>query len=269
VAERIEHLANGALDRVLMDGVGLGVIVLDPNLRVEKWNDWLSLETRTPPDQAVGREICELYPCLQERGLDDKMREVMAQGCAQLLSPFFHRYFIPIQIISTDILMVQYTRLLPIKHDDAVVGLMVLIEDYTERMFFETELKRKNEELVEERLQLHQTLTDLKRAHEALRSAQEELMEAERMKIVVEMAGAAAHEINQPLMALMGYSERLLMRGMPTECDREIVTQIYKSSERIGEIVGKMRTIRKYETKPYAFGNSIVDLGMSSEEEQA
>src|SRR5205807_8038769 len=47
---------------------------------------------------------------------------------------------------------------------------------------------------------------------EALRHTRERLEEAEKAAVVSELAGAAAHELNQPLTSVVGYSELLLRR---------------------------------------------------------
>jgi len=51
--------------------------------------------------------------------------------------------------------------------------------------------------------------TDLRekmRMEQRLAHAQEQLLSQERQAIVAELAGAAAHELNQPLTSVMGYA---------------------------------------------------------------
>ena len=54
--------------------------------------------------------------------------------------------------------------------------------------------------------------TDLReqmRMEQSLAQAQEQLLAQERQAIIAELAGAAAHELNQPLTSVMGYAELL------------------------------------------------------------
>jgi PAS domain S-box-containing protein len=102
------------------------------------------------------------------------------------------------------------------------------------------------------------------RMQERLERAQEELRGRERMAIVAELAGAAAHELNQPLTSVIGYAE-LLRRKL--EQDPQLsnaAAVIIRESERMAEIVRKVGKITKYETKSYVGGAKILDLEKAS-----
>ena len=82
---------------------------------------------------------------------------------------------------------------------------------------------------------------------------------------MAELAGAAAHELNQPLTSVMGYTELLKRTGLeeaPHErrsgTRREV---IFNEAERMAEIVRKIGKITKYETKSYVGRARILDLG--------
>jgi PAS domain S-box-containing protein len=96
-----------------------------------------------------------------------------------------------------------------------------------------------------------------------LSQAQDELRSRERQAVVAELAGAAAHELNQPLTSVIGYAE-LLRRKIqdPTLCRGLDV--IIAESERMAEIVRKVGRITRYETKNYVGGTKIVDLEKAS-----
>jgi signal transduction histidine kinase len=99
-----------------------------------------------------------------------------------------------------------------------------------------------------------------------LMKAQEELRAREKQAIVAELAGAAAHELNQPLTSVIGYAE-LLRRNL--EANKQLynaATIILSESERMAEIVRKIGKITKYETKSYVGGAKILDLEKASEE---
>lgn len=101
---------------------------------------------------------------------------------------------------------------------------------------------------------------------EQLQDAHESLAKTQRKALVAELAGSAAHELNQPLTGLMGYVE-LLERKLG-EKEEKLVTSITQESNRIAEIVRKFGAITDYKTKLYVSGARIVDLDLSSEVEE-
>ena len=99
-----------------------------------------------------------------------------------------------------------------------------------------------------------------------LMKAQEELRAREKQAVVAELAGAAAHELNQPLTSVIGYAE-LLRRNLDSNKQLyNAATVILGESERMAEIVRKIGKITKYETKSYVGGAKILDLEKASED---
>ena len=97
-----------------------------------------------------------------------------------------------------------------------------------------------------------------------LAQAQEQILAQERQAIIAELAGAAAHELNQPLTSVMGYAELLKRRldaGTPALSASEV---IFAEAERMAEIVRKIGKITKYETKSYVGRARILDLDRSA-----
>ena len=96
---------------------------------------------------------------------------------------------------------------------------------------------------------------------------QNQLIRAEQDRVLIQTAGAAAHEINQPLTVLMGTAE-LLGYMMPADDPRRRhIDDLSKSAERIADIVKKMSTTRRYATQPYIKGIEIIDFESASEDE--
>lgn len=114
--------------------------------------------------------------------------------------------------------------------------------------------------------------TDLRerlRIEQRLAHAQEQLRIQEKQTIVAELAGAAAHELNQPLTSVMGYAEllrRRLEQGTPQHHAAEIIVT---EAERMAEIVRKIGKITRYETKTYVGTARILDLDRASGQHEA
>jgi PAS domain S-box-containing protein len=109
--------------------------------------------------------------------------------------------------------------------------------------------------------------TDLRekvRMEQRLAQAQEQILAQERQAIVAELAGAAAHELNQPLTSVMGYAELLKRRLQPETGAYSAAEVIFNEAERMAEIVRKIGKITKYETKSYVGRARILDLDRSA-----
>jgi PAS domain S-box-containing protein len=97
-----------------------------------------------------------------------------------------------------------------------------------------------------------------------LQATRERLEAAEKAALVSELAGAAAHELNQPLTSVLGFSELLYRRTQENEKGREELAAILREAERMAKIVKKIGTITRYETTPYVGKTRIVDLERAS-----
>ncbi len=93
---------------------------------------------------------------------------------------------------------------------------------------------------------------------------QQEKYEKERLQGVLEMAGAVCHEINQPLQAILGYSELLLLSSKPDELKDNKLMSIKSQASRLGEITKKLSTITHYRTLDYPGNTKIVDIWNAS-----
>ncbi len=116
-------------------------------------------------------------------------------------------------------------------------------------------------------LELHRQAAALKTANANLKFAnqkileqQKSVVEEERLKVLLQMAGATAHELNQPLMALLGNLELMQLAGGDKDKETQYLSQINRAGERIAEIVRKIQTIRHDEIIPYAGQASIVNI---------
>lgn len=110
--------------------------------------------------------------------------------------------------------------------------------------------------------------TDLRerlRMERKLSEAQEELRTREKQAFIAELAGAAAHELNQPLTSVSGYAQLILRRLPATSPLSGDVRVIIAEAERMADIVRKIGKITRYETKSYVGDAKIVDLDKASD----
>ena len=94
---------------------------------------------------------------------------------------------------------------------------------------------------------------------------EKERLKKEKLQGVLEMAGAACHELNQPLQVVSGYYD-LLIDDIPD--DHPLIGKlniIRDQIETMGRITHKIMRITKYRTKPYVRGSMIIDIDKSSD----
>jgi PAS domain S-box-containing protein len=96
------------------------------------------------------------------------------------------------------------------------------------------------------------------------KEAQEHRIQKEKLKGVIEMAGAVCHELNQPLQAILGYAELMSMDMESNNPFYEYLTTIIKQVNMMGELTGKLQKISKYETKDY-LESRIIDIERSAD----
>ena len=103
---------------------------------------------------------------------------------------------------------------------------------------------------------------------ERLAHTQTQLETGSRPVLLAELAGTAAHELNQPLTSIMGYSD-LLRRHLPDgSADAAAVDVILREAERMAEIVRKLGRVNRYETKAYVGESRIVDLDRAIDQDK-
>lgn len=136
-----------------------------------------------------------------------------------------------------------YVILLTAKKDkkDIIRGLNAGADDYIVKPFDHDELRAR---------------IDVGRRVIELRT---NLAEKEKLQGVLEMAGAICHELNQPLMALSGYSELLLMDMPEDGFQHKSIKKIKAQVDRVGDITKKLMCITRYKTKNY-LNKNIIDI---------
>lgn len=114
----------------------------------------------------------------------------------------------------------------------------------------------------------HINITERKLAERAVQDLQKQLLQSERSRVLIETAGGAAHEINQPLTAVIGLAELMIYKtDNLSEDDQESLVSIYENAQLINKIVQKMQQVENYVSKPYIGETRIVDFEASSQKE--
>lgn len=98
------------------------------------------------------------------------------------------------------------------------------------------------------------------------KQAEQEKILREKLESMIEMAGAVCHELNQPMMAISGYSELALMNVSVDDPLYDKIAKIRAQIQRMGRVTAKLMQITKYETRDYIRGRKIIDIEKSTKD---
>jgi signal transduction histidine kinase/CheY-like chemotaxis protein len=178
-----------ALVRWFSDLTHQGMFATDSDLRVIVWNRWMEVHSQVARGEAIGRLLTELFPELAIRGIDHYYRDAL-EGRINVMSYGLHRYVLRMPSTNPDLgfnEMPQSGRIGPLSDGDSVIGTVTTLEDISDRIASESELRKQIE------VQKLARVT----AEKALRAKDEFL-------------STVSHEIRNPLNAVLGWTKILI-----------------------------------------------------------
>jgi len=142
-----------------------------------------------------------------------------------------------------DHMEVMYIILLTARDEknDIVEGLGAGADDYIAKPFDTQELRA--------RIDVGRRVVELQTA----------LLEKEKLQVIFEMTGAICHELTQPMQAISGNSELMLMSIQKNNPLYRNIKAIKEQVERMGDITRKLKRVTRYKTKDY-INSKIIDL---------
>ena len=87
------------------------------------------------------------------------------------------------------------------------------------------------------------------RAYEDLRKTQEQLLQSEKMSAVGQLIAGVAHELNNPLTAILGYAQLLETEGLNTRA-QDYVAKLFKQAQRTHRVVQNLLSFAR-QRKPH------------------
>jgi HEAT repeat protein len=123
--------------------VEVGVFTTDAHLVIQVWDSTLARLTGVSEEFASGRALTELLPDLEQRGLLQRFQRSVDEGVVEVLATAFHHYLIPCAPVTPAKhfdKMQQRVTIAPLRDGDSIAGLIVTVEDVTERLDQEREL---------------------------------------------------------------------------------------------------------------------------------
>lgn len=198
-----------AIARWITDLTYGGVFATDADLRVITWNRWMEVHTRRPAAEVVGQSLLQLYPDLVSRGIDRRYREALVDGHISTLAYGLHGYVLSLPPTHPDLggmAMPQTGRIGPLHDGNAIVGTVTVIENVSERLVAEAELRKQVE------------------AQQVARATAERALRDKD-----EFLSLLSHELRTPLNAVLGWARILLSRK---ESNPEVILRALEIIER-------------------------------------
>ncbi|HLH56044.1 MAG TPA: ATP-binding protein [Verrucomicrobiae bacterium] len=123
-----------------------GVLTLDQHFRVQSWNHWMEIHSSRRLEEVANQDLFALFPDIRQRLLSPYFERALA-GESSVLSTALHRYLLPLPSPFREtglVHMLQTARIAPLFADGKVSGIVVVIEDVTQRETQAEELRRQH-----------------------------------------------------------------------------------------------------------------------------
>ena len=237
--ERFRSLVQSATD---------AIYTIDSNKKIISWNSAAENIFGYTADEIIGKSFSLLVP--------EQFRENHIEALDQMIlmgKSYFEGIVAEYPRIRRDgsnfPAEISYGRW----ETEEGVFFTAILRDITERKQAEEVLKKTTQDL-------QQTIEELKKANQKILEQQKSVIEEERLKVLFQIAGATAHELNQPLTTLLGNIDLIRMKKEVPEDIAGYFERIEKSGENIDAIIKKIQNIRYYEIKPYYGSTSIINI---------
>jgi signal transduction histidine kinase len=133
-----------ALPEWLNDLTGQGIVITDAALRIRAWNHWMEQQSGYRIADVLDCQLLDVYPELVTRGFEQYYHQALA-GKVSVFAQRLHGYLLPMPAtrdFRTFEHMQQTARIGPLIQGGQVVGTTTVIDDVTERVTREAELRR-------------------------------------------------------------------------------------------------------------------------------
>ncbi len=114
-------------------------------------------------------------------------------------------------------------------------------------------------------LGIFRDMTQAKRAEEEHLALEGQLRQSQKLESIGTLAGGVAHEINNPVMGIMNYSQLILDRLGPDHEVSEFATEIGKETERVATIVKNLLSFARHDKQSHSSAHicDIVEATLS------
>jgi PAS domain S-box-containing protein len=188
----------------ILDLVDSGVIVLDAHQRIVYWNDFISVTSQIPLDQARQKHWLDLFPSLQGTRIEKSVSKAVDLGFPSILSHKLLKHQFPIyrKSLATKppYLIIQSVIVKPLENEDGSSGCVLYINDVSAA-------NKREKDLNEQSIELRQTICRYKEVknqfEQVFANAHNAIIVFNDSGIIINANNAAAELFEQEQEALL------------------------------------------------------------------
>ncbi len=178
----------------MFDIINAGIVVLDRDLKIIKWNRWMETHSRITTEEIIGKSILTYFPSLDTSWFLRGCKAVFTFGNFAFFSQKIHQYCFPFKTDETFQATFEYMQqnctMGPIRREDNTVEYVyIMVQDVTD---------------------LVAATLNLMKATEEAKKLADEANAANRAK--GDFIANMSHEIRTPMNAIIGFTELLAGR---------------------------------------------------------
>ncbi len=133
----------------IFDMLDVGIVILDEDLKVFKWNRWMTTHSKIPPDEIIGKSLFSFYPDLNIPSFIRNCKSVFTFGNFAFFSQKLHKYCFPFKafnILGSNFEQMQQSCTIgPLRDDNNQIKyIYITVQDVTEVAAYEYKLIEMN-----------------------------------------------------------------------------------------------------------------------------
>ena len=133
----------------IFDSINIGIVILDRDLNVHKWNRWMEVHSGIEAEDIIGSSIVKAYPNLDNPNFKRSCKSVFSFGNFCFFSQKLHHYLFPFKVTSYFDAKFDYMQqscaMGPLRNEDNEIQyLFIYVQDVTEVAVYEQKLVEMN-----------------------------------------------------------------------------------------------------------------------------
>ena len=213
------------------------ISIHDKEFNILRVNKTLADKFNIEPNELIGKKCYEIFHCKKEPLKNCPHKKVIDTG------KYCEGEIDGEGLFKGSIFLISASPFF--NYEGKIIGSVHMVRDITEKKISEKELIESNKKLKE-------TL-------EKLQAVQEQLLQSDKLAAVGQLVSGVAHELNNPLTSVIGYSQLLMMKIKDEHLIGD-VEKVFNEANRAAKIVGNLLTFARQKKleKDYIDINEVI-----------